>query len=245
MKEYLIRLDDACPTMDKLKWQQIEDILDKFGIKPMVGIIPSNADPQQCIDTEDGDFWEKALRWQAKGWSIAMHGYDHCYISDKGRSGLNPLWERSEFSGVDYDIQCKKIREGYDILKSNGLNPQYFFAPSHTFDENTLKALRECSDIRIISDTIALKPYRNGDFTFIPQIGGGDKLPLNGVWTFCLHPSAMKFEDIYKFEEFIKKHKGNFSDFKSLNLSKIGYRTITDKILSLAYFGYRNLRRIR
>lgn len=26
--KYLIRLDDACPTMDKAKWQRIFDILD-------------------------------------------------------------------------------------------------------------------------------------------------------------------------------------------------------------------------
>jgi len=57
-------------------------------------------------------------------------------------------------------VQKQKIRDGYAILKEYGLTPKYFFAPSHTFDENTLVALKECSDIRIISDTIATKPYK-------------------------------------------------------------------------------------
>lgn len=42
--KYLIRLDDACPTMDKAKWQRIFDILDGNGVRPMVGIIPHNED---------------------------------------------------------------------------------------------------------------------------------------------------------------------------------------------------------
>ena len=41
---YLIRLDDACPTMDVVKWDKIEKMLDKYHIKPMVGIVPANND---------------------------------------------------------------------------------------------------------------------------------------------------------------------------------------------------------
>lgn len=37
--KYLVRLDDACPTMYSDRWQKIEEILDKHKIKPMVGII--------------------------------------------------------------------------------------------------------------------------------------------------------------------------------------------------------------
>ena len=45
IKKYLIRLDDACPTMDWGKWRRMERILDKYKVKPMVGIIPENNDP--------------------------------------------------------------------------------------------------------------------------------------------------------------------------------------------------------
>ena len=87
--KYLIRLDDACSTMDKAKWCRMEDLLDEFGVKPMVGVIPDCQDDKLKIICEDAKFWEDVLKWQRKGWSIAMHGYNHCYISDKGMQGLN------------------------------------------------------------------------------------------------------------------------------------------------------------
>ena len=65
---YLIRLDDACPYMDRGKWQLMEDILDKYGVKPLVGIIPSNEDLETIIESEDNEFWSKIKAWEEKGW---------------------------------------------------------------------------------------------------------------------------------------------------------------------------------
>ena len=84
MRQYLIRLDDACPTMDATKWQRIEGILDTYGVRPMVGVIPANNDPKQQIDVADGEFWNKVKTWEKNGWTIALHGYDHCFISEGG-----------------------------------------------------------------------------------------------------------------------------------------------------------------
>ncbi len=240
-KNYLIRLDDACPTMDKKRWDQIEEIFDRFGIKPLVGIIPANADLEQMIDKPDLKFWEKVKNWEAKGWSLALHGYDHCYISKE--KGINPLWSRSEFAGVPLDTQKEKIRKGIAILKSHGITPKYFFAPSHTFDENTLEALRSESEIRIISDTIATKPYRQDDFIFIPQIGGScRKMPINGKWTFCLHPSMMNDDNIKQTIDFIEKNSSQFIGFSELTYKNIGSINITSKLLRSFYFCYRTIR---
>ena len=41
---YLIRLDDASEYMDLEKWTRISNLLDKYGIKPIFGIIPNNRD---------------------------------------------------------------------------------------------------------------------------------------------------------------------------------------------------------
>ena len=244
MKKYLIRLDDACPTMDAARWQRMESILDKNGVRPMVGIIPANADPKQMIDKEDGAFWQKALEWQNKGWAIALHGFDHCYISSN--AGINPLWNRSEFAGISLKQQKQKISDGVAILKSHGLNPKYFFAPSHTFDENTLQALRECSDIRIISDTIATKPYLKGEFVFIPQIGGHCvNMPLSGVYTFCFHPNTMTDADFDSLESFIKLHNSEFCGFDELDLNSVREKSLKDKFISWLYFTQRKLRGIK
>lgn len=244
--KYLIRLDDACPTMDGDKWQRMFDILDHYGVRPMVGIIPHNEDPKQEIDAPDERFWIKAKLWQQKGYAIALHGYDHCYISDKGMEGLNPLWSRSEFAGVSLEVQKQKIRDGFKILSSNGVKPKYFFAPSHTFDENTLKALKECTDIRIISDTIATKPYKRGDFVFLPQLGGHcTEIKINGIWTFCLHPSAMTDANFDATESFLKNHKHEFIGFDELDLSKLKSKNWLGRLLSWTYFTQRKFRGIR
>lgn len=246
MNRYLIRLDDACPTMDKAKWQQMFKLLDKYGIKPMVGIIPHNEDPKQMIDVEDSDFWSKARIWECKGYAIALHGYNHCYISDRGLEGLNPLWSRSEFAGVAYDKQYQKIHDGFAIMKKNKLNPKFFFAPSHTFDENTLKALRDCTDIRIVSDTIGNKPYLNNDFVFIPQVGGHCiDMKIPGIWTFCLHPSMMNEKDFRDAENFFMVHQDEFIGFDELDLTNLRGKGLIGKLLSWAYFAQRKNKGIK
>ena len=242
--KYLIRLDDACPTMHHSNWDRMETLLSKYGIKPLVGIIPQNADQKQFINDEDLQFWDRVRQWQNKGWAIALHGFDHCYISEN--SGMNPLWKRSEFAGVPIDKQKTKILKGLDILRCQGVVPKYFFAPSHTFDENTLVALRECSEIRIISDTIAVNPYKLGDFVFIPQVGGHCfKSPFKGTYTFCFHPSVMDDDDFVKLEKFINTYKSEFCGFDEIKLDKLKEKSIVDKILSWLYFTQRKVRRIR
>ena len=244
MKKYLIRLDDACPTMQAAQWQRMESLLDKYGVRPMVGIIPANADPKQKIDPVDSMFWQKALQWQEKGWAIALHGFDHCYISTD--AGINPLWNRSEFAGVSLEQQKQKIKDGVTILKGYGLTPKYFFAPSHTFDLNTLKALKEDSDIRIVSDTIATKLYKQGNFIFIPQIGGHCvNMPLQGVYTFCFHPNTMNDDAFNALESFIQKHKEEFCGFDELDLNGMRGKSMKDKVISWLYFTQRKLRGIK
>ena len=246
MKKYLIRLDDACPTMDAAKWQRMEDMLDRYGVRPMVGVIPANSDPKQKIDPEDTTFWTKVKSWVNKGWAIALHGHDHCYISEDGLKGLNPLWSRSEFAGVSLEKQKNKIRKGVKIFRSHGIDPKYFFAPSHTYDNNTLRALKEESNIRIISDTIATKPYKEGEFIFIPQIGGHcSEMKMSGVWTFCFHPNTLSDERFASLEAFLIKHRSEFISFDDIDLTNVGKKNMVSDIMSWCYFTMRKLKGIK
>lgn len=45
MSHYVIRLDDACPTMNHANWNRMEYLLDKYSVRPIVGVIPENQDP--------------------------------------------------------------------------------------------------------------------------------------------------------------------------------------------------------
>ena len=212
----------------------------------MAGIIPNNKDPQQAIALVDDLFWDKVLGWEKKGWAIALHGYNHCYTSNCGLKGLNPFLFFSEFAGLPIDEQRFKIRNGISIMKEHGINPKYFFAPGHTFDENTLIALREESSIRVISDTIALRPYRYKDFVLIPQFSGHcRKMWWDGIYTFCFHPNTMPDSAFKNLDSFLGTNKESFIAWQQLDFSDLHEKSFIDKAMSWFYFSYRRIRGLR
>lgn len=234
MKKYLLRLDDACERMDIDKWNKIESLLDKHSIKPLVGIIPHCEDSAMDQYPVDDYFWDKVQSWIDKGWTIAMHGYNHVYSTKFG--GINPVNKRSEFAGEPLIIQKEKIQKGVVLFRKHGINPQVFFAPSHTFDKNTLIALKEESDIRVISDTIANDAYRSGDFIFVPQQSGAvRKLPFKTV-TFCYHPNSMDEKDFDRLEDFVTNNLKTFVTFDTFKTDNITKKySLFDAILKFLY----------
>lgn len=237
---YLIRLDDASDRMHIEKWARIEGLLDENGIKPLVGVIPLNRDPLMEQFPMDPMFWDKARRWQEKGWRIALHGYEHVYSTQC--AGINPVHNKSEFAGHSLEIQREKIRDGLRILKEKGLSPTAFFAPSHTFDKNTLEALRLESDIRVISDTVANEPYCRYGFTFIPQQAGRVReLPFK-VTTICLHPNFTTDREFDEIEAFFKAHPGEFLDPNAM-IPTTRKRSLLDRGYEVAYFLKRKVRK--
>lgn len=229
---YLLRLDDASEYMNVQNWAHIESILDKYNIKPIVAVIPNNQDPS-FIDNykKDDKFWAKVKEWNSKGWIIALHGFNHVYLTNSG--GINPVNSRSEFAGLPFQMQCEKIRDGNEIFRKHNISPRIFVAPSHTFDLNTLSAIKQESDIRIISDTFAYDIYRKWDLYFIPQQASYVQwLPFK-LTTFCYHPNNMDENSFKNLELFIIKHRKLFIDFdditlksRKLNLIEISMRKL-------------------
>ena len=237
---YLIRLDDASDRMHIDNWARVEGLLDENGIKPLVGVIPLNRDPLMEQFPMDPMFWDKARHWQEKGWRIALHGYEHVYSTQC--AGINPVHNKSEFAGHSLEIQREKIWDGLRILKEKGLSPTAFFAPSHTFDKNTLEALRLESDIRVISDTVANEPYCRYGFTFIPQQAGRVReLPFK-VTTICLHPNFTTDREFDEIEAFFKGHPGEFLEPNEI-MPTTRKRSLLDRGYEFAYFLKRKLRK--
>lgn len=240
MTSYIMRLDDASDFMDTEKWDRMKALLDKYSVKPVFGIIPDNKDKSLIsVYRRDEMFWDKMTQWIQEGWTPALHGFEHRYVTEDG--GMNPVNARSEFAGLTYEEQCQKIEKGYEILKRHGIFPEIFFAPSHTFDKNTLKALKDKTDIRVISDTIANSIYKKDDFWFIPQQSGVVReLPFKVV-TFCYHPNVMKNSDYRVLEKFLQEHKDEFISYDSSILSdrKFGLK---DLLLKKLYFVKRKFR---
>ena len=76
---YLLRLDDAAEYLNKQNWLLIEELLDKYSIKPIVGVIPAVEDAELKEYDYCPNIWEKVNSWQKKGWTIALHGYSHVF----------------------------------------------------------------------------------------------------------------------------------------------------------------------
>lgn len=240
MSRYIIRLDDACPRRNIEAWDRMEALLDQYGVKPLVGVIPDCQDPAMDKYPADEKFWARVQGWQDKGWCIAMHGYDHVYRSTSG--GINPMQARSEFAGLPLDVQRQKIAGGVEILRSHGIEPRVFFAPSHTFDKLTLQALKECSDIRIISDTFAADVYGSEGFTFVPQQSGlARELPFPTT-CFCYHPNDMSQAQFESLEDFLRRHAESFIPFPTEESGR--KLRLYEALMRKAYFGARNLKKI-
>ena len=222
----LIRFDDICPTMDWDQWNRAEAVLQKYNIKPLIGVIPDCKDPELNINPARLDFWECIRLKQKEGWTIAMHGYQHVYDSNK--SGVVSTSNKSEFAGHNYDIQYNKIKSGMAILKKNGIETNVFFAPSHSYDYNTLKALSACG-FKYMSDGKSCKPVKRFGLMCIPTRDGHSRslIPQSYI-TLVFHAhewatpeKADRYERlkdvcsrygdfIVSFEDYIKRPCGNY-----------------------------------
>lgn len=219
--KYIIRLDDACHTMNAQKWQRIEEICDEFCIKPLVAVVPFNCDSDLVYQSLDPRFWEKVRSWQEKGWTIAMHGYQHLLHETKSKLVL-PFYQRSEFGGLSYAEQADKIRKSWIIFAAEQVQPTAWIAPAHCFDLLTLQAIQAETNIRVISDGIAKDQYYEHDFYWIPQQLWGLAKKRSGLWTVCLHPNTMTEQH---FEVLHQNIKGLFAGkIVALNEIKLSKR---------------------
>lgn len=234
MSKYILRLDDASDYMDLDQWNRMATLLNEYNIKPMIGIIPQNRD-ESLVNaySRNPDFWAWVKLRMNDGWSIAMHGFEHCFVTQNG--GIHPVNLYSEFAGLSYEEQCEKIKRGYSILEEHGIYPNIFFAPAHTFDNNTLRAIKNWTPIRIISDTIAYDVYKDGEFFFIPQQSGKARsLPFPLV-TFCYHPNTMTDRSFEELQGFLARYASRFIsvDKRILKNRKMNF---LDRILRKLYF---------
>lgn len=212
MVKYLIRLDDACPGSNWDKWNQVFALLDKYSIKPIVAVIPNNADPAFNSPTSIGEdvFFEKMRRIQNAGYKLAIHGYNHVYTNDN--SGLLKITAHSEFAGVSYEIQYAKISNAKMIFDKEGLEADLFVAPSHSFDENTIQILRSLG-INNISDGLYTHPFSKGGCRFIPCQLWYPVMKSKGTWTICIHPDTISEKQLYDLENFIKVNLSSFINY--------------------------------
>lgn len=225
-RKILLRFDDICPTMNWEQWEKAKQMMDKAGVTALLGVVPDCTDPDLKIDTPRPDFWEYIRELQNQGYAIAMHGYHHQFeIKADGLVTKNKI---SEFAGLSYEKQLEKMQKGMAILKSHGIVTDVFFAPAHSYDDNTLRALDACG-FKYVSDGLSSKPYMKQGIKLLPcRSGGVPRMEKkNGFVTAVMHAHEwvreekrgefLKFEgllrdyldEIVRFDEFCQWKAGN------------------------------------
>jgi len=212
----LLRFDDICPTMNWTIWIKIDEILTREGIKPILAVIPDNQNPALFIEEGRQDFWDYIREKQRQGWSIGMHGYQHVYVTRcSGILRLNPF---SEFAGLPEEEQEAKISRAMEIFKANGVRPELWIAPAHSFDEVTIEILKNYG-IRVISDGFSLYPYRddNGIMWIPQQLWWFPRIRMPfGVYTVLFHHNLWTKKDLLAFERGVERYRGSITDLKTV-----------------------------
>ena len=208
--QYLLRFDDLCPTISPARWEQCRKLVEEFGIHPILAVVPDNKDRDLFHAPPDPSFWICLKEMESAGAAIAVHGYKH--VCQSRASSLLNLHRRTEFAGVDFNLQREWIRAGFEILRENGLHPRLWVAPRHGFDRNTLRALRDLG-VEYLSDGFARVPHCRLGVTWIPQQLWSPVAKNAGLWTICIHPCTASTSEWQRLRSFLKTHALQFTSF--------------------------------
>ena len=236
---FLLRLDDIAENMNWDMMEQATNLFDKFQVKPILGVIPNNKDPELLsYPKKNINFWEQVRTWKNKGWEVAMHGNNHVYDKYCTKIDYLGLGGNSEFCSHSYEDQLKKIKLALDKFNNENIKIKIFFAPNHTFDKNTLLALKNCGITEIV-DGYGLMPYEENGIKFIPQLFYKMLALPFGIQVFQIHLNYFKVNDFDNLKKFIELNSKKIITYDQalikLNnnfLSKV-IRFATKKILQI------------
>lgn len=205
---YILRLDDVAPNMNWGAYHRLKDRLLATGVRPLLGVIPDNRDPELLtLPACTFDFWNELRSMQEIGWEIALHGFQHRYVTRDG--GLLGRGHKSEFAGLGLTEQLDKLRRGKAILEGHGLRVRAFMAPSHSFDLVTLEALRQI-DLCTVTDGVAVFPYVRKGILFVPQLLSGPRRMAFGVHTICIHLNTITDAKMARLLQFVADESDYF-----------------------------------
>ncbi|MFB6298531.1 MAG: DUF2334 domain-containing protein [Salinirussus sp.] len=177
-----LRFDDYHQDTDNERWVDVLSRYAESGLRGVVGVIPRYEGERLSADVVG---FLHGLR--DRGWELAQHGYTH---EDVGTGRGGPLYdERSEFAGLDYAEQERRVEAGREILESHGIEPSTFIPPWHEYDRTTVRVLRD-ADFRCVNEGRWPVPRTVDGITLVPtHIPGITPYVLGiGVLTLVSHP---------------------------------------------------------
>jgi predicted deacetylase len=212
--QYLLRFDDICPTMNWRLWRDIEAVLVQRRFKPILAVVPDNRDPALQVDSPVSDFWDRVRDWQDRGWTIALHGFQHRYVSRS--AGMVAVRKKSEFAGLPVGVQREKLERGLEIFERERIRSRVWIAPGNTFDAATVALLPEFG-IRVISAGYFRHPYLCARrMTWVPQQMYYFRPAPAGVWTVCYHHNQWSESHPRKFHEDMDRYGENIASLDAV-----------------------------
>ena len=202
--KYLLRFDDLCPTMNWRVWSEIETCLAEKELRPLLAVVPDNQDPVLKVEPAVVDFWERARGWQARGWTIALHGYQHRYVTC--HPGIVTVRKKSEFAGLPAAEQEEKLRHGMEIFERHGITSHVWIAPSNSFDASTVSLLPRFGVTTICDGNFRFPFVCRSNLFWIPQQLHRFRPAPRGVWTVCYHHNRWTAADLRKFRRDLDRY---------------------------------------
>jgi peptidoglycan/xylan/chitin deacetylase (PgdA/CDA1 family) len=180
-------------------WSKIEASLTERKLRPILAVVPDNQDPVLQVEPAVPDFWERVRAWQTRGWTIALHGYQHRYV---GRHpGIVTVTKKTEFAGLPAAEQESKLQRGLEIFERHGVKSRLWIAPSNSFDRVTVSLLPKLG-ISMICDGYFRSPHLcQRNMFWIPQQLFCFRPAPAGVWTVCYHHNQWLPADLSKFQQ--------------------------------------------
>lgn len=206
-----VRLDDINPRMDLRRFNDVKRMLDRYGVCPLIGVVPNNRDDGIAPAKEAiKDYDQMLIKLKNAGWIIAMHGVTHCY--------LDISKNKSEFCGLSYDKQYELLKMGKECLeKTIGDEVCTFFAPSNRHDELTVAALKNLGfthmsygeNDNVFGEDMIYIPIARGIRQVIRLFRFYKK--RNGITTLVIHPNTTSDKLLARYDKLLgaiyKEHR--------------------------------------
>ena len=106
------------------------------------------------------------------------------------------------------------LQTGKEILSQKGMETEIFMAPAHSYDKNTLRALKE-TGFAGLTDGFGSAPYLWKELTFYPisfQLGRTLR-KKKGFSTMVLHAGTMTDEDLKRVENYFQMPEPEWISF--------------------------------
>ena len=156
------RMDDITPDMDWKSFEAFEQLFERYGCYPLLGIVPDNLDPKLSVDPARGVL-KKIAGAAGKAGLDPFHASPSCVYNKK----------RQELSGADahrslgksYEEQYRLLESGQKALGSRHRDRSCSWRQGHTLTKMTL---RKALGFTHVTDGFGDLPHVRSGMTFLP-----------------------------------------------------------------------------